>query len=103
MSREKVKVKGKGKGKDNVWSIDSEVTKAEKEKEKTRRKKKRGNGRRMTKNTVQKSRCGRVMVSGAMLIETETVLQTQVIRFVCRYPFCISLNFSFFLIDIFRV
>ncbi|XP_019159360.1 PREDICTED: uncharacterized protein LOC109156035 [Ipomoea nil] len=77
MSREKVKVKGKGKGKDNVWSIDSEMTKSEKDKEKTRRKKKRGNGRRMTRNTVQKSRCGRVMVSGVMLIETETVLQTQ--------------------------
>lgn len=67
-NRERVKVKGK----ENVWSIDNEIAKADKEKDKLRRKK-RG-GRRM-KNSNRKG--DRVTVSGSMLMEVETVLQTQ--------------------------
>ncbi|KAL5560530.1 hypothetical protein UlMin_036741, partial [Ulmus minor] len=62
-------VKGK---KENVWSVDNEV--AAMEKEKTSRRRQRG------KRVVRKKRSnnGRgVKVSGAMLMEVETVLQTQ--------------------------
>ena len=65
-----ITVKGK---KENVWSVDNEL--ASKTKERTSRKRQRGRravGRRRSKN-------GRgVIVSGAMLMEVETVLQTQV-------------------------
>ncbi|KAL0429142.1 UNVERIFIED_CONTAM: hypothetical protein Sradi_0540200 [Sesamum radiatum] len=61
-----------GKGKENVWSIDNEIVKIEK-KERTRRRKKRG-GKRVT-NVNRKG--DRVLVSGSMLMEVETVLQTQ--------------------------
>lgn len=68
------KLKG---GKENVWSVDNEMARAEKEKEKTRRRrKKRGLGR--MKNLNAKSSGDKVMVSGAMLMEVEDVLQTQV-------------------------
>lgn len=61
------------KGKENVWSIDNEVAKAEKEKNRTRRRRKRG-GKRV--RNVNK-RGDRVLVSGSMLMEVETVLQMQ--------------------------
>ncbi|KAL3815007.1 hypothetical protein ACJIZ3_016275 [Penstemon smallii] len=67
--------KVRAKGKENVWSIDNEMAKIdkEKEKEKTRRRKKRGGKR--VRNVNRKG--DRVMVSGLMLMEVETVLQTQ--------------------------
>lgn len=83
--REDVKVncrRGKvgAKGKENVWSIDNEVAKAEKEKNRTRRRRKRG-GKRV--RNVNK-RGDRVLVSGSMLMEVETVLQMQVGN-ICLY------------------
>lgn len=64
-------------GKENVWSVDNEMAKAEEEKARIKRKKgKRG---RRTKSDVKRKRIGDgFMVSGAMLVEVETVLQTQV-------------------------
>ncbi|CAH9096401.1 unnamed protein product [Cuscuta europaea] len=73
--RENVELKEKGKGKDNVWSIDNKVANAENEK--LARKKKRGKDRRMMRNVSEKSGYGRITISSAMLIEIETVLQTQ--------------------------
>uniref|UniRef100_A0A2N9GIU0 DUF3598 domain-containing protein n=1 Tax=Fagus sylvatica TaxID=28930 RepID=A0A2N9GIU0_FAGSY len=62
-------VKGK---KDNVWSVDNEL--AQKDKTSKRRPK----GRRMVRRKRTKAGGdGRVLVSGAMLVEVETVLQTQ--------------------------
>ncbi|XP_022770156.1 uncharacterized protein LOC111313727 isoform X2 [Durio zibethinus] len=63
----KVTLKGK---KENVWSIDNELAKAEKERKKQRRK-----GKKVVRG--RKNKTGRVLVSGAMLMETETVLQAQ--------------------------
>ncbi|KAM7472030.1 hypothetical protein LguiA_010213 [Lonicera macranthoides] len=63
--RMKVKVKGK----ENVWSVDNEVAESDRE----RLGKKRGKKRVKKK----KSQGGRVLVSGPMLMEVETVLQTQ--------------------------
>ncbi|EOX96497.1 Domain of Uncharacterized protein function [Theobroma cacao] len=74
----KVTVKGK---KENVWSIDNEMAKAssqkekEKEKERERSKQRRGKGKRVVGG--RKNKIGRVLVSAAMLMEVETVLQTQ--------------------------
>lgn len=64
----------RAKGKENVWSIDNEMAKIEKEKERMRRRKKRGGKR--VRNVDRKG--DRVLVSGSMLMEVETVLQTQV-------------------------
>lgn len=71
-SRERVKVKGK----ENVWSIDNEMTKTEKERDKPRRGRRKRGGKRM-RNVTRKSKGDRVMISSAMLMEVETVLQTQ--------------------------
>lgn len=74
--RENLKVnRGKvgAKGKDNVWSIDNEVVKTEKEKGRTRRRKRGG---KRVRNVIKRG--DRVLVSGSMLMEVETVLQTQV-------------------------
>ncbi|XWS77334.1 hypothetical protein CRYUN_Cryun01aG0252100 [Craigia yunnanensis] len=70
----KVTVKGK---KENVWSIDNEVAKAssEKGKERERTTQRRRKGKRVVRG--KKNKIGRVLVSGAMLMEVETVLQTQ--------------------------
>ncbi|XP_061353438.1 uncharacterized protein LOC133298196 [Gastrolobium bilobum] len=68
--KEGLRVKG---NKENVWSIDNKVAKVAAEKEKGRGRKQRG--RRMVKRKRPKG--GRVIVSGAMLVEVETVLQTQ--------------------------
>ncbi|XP_039022623.1 uncharacterized protein LOC120155124 [Hibiscus syriacus] len=69
----KVTVKGK---KENVWSIDNERAKAEKEKgrESTKQRRRR-KGKRVVSD--RKKKMGRVLVSAAMLMEVETVLQTQ--------------------------
>lgn len=66
-----MKVKVKMKGKENVWSVDNEVANSDRE----RVGKKRG------KKRVKKKRSqgDRVLVSGPMLMEVETVLQTQVL------------------------
>ncbi|KAL4303348.1 hypothetical protein GQ457_10G000010 [Hibiscus cannabinus] len=58
--------------KENVWSIDNERAKAEKEKERRRR-------RRKGKTVVngRKNKMDSVLISAAMLMEVETVLQTQ--------------------------
>nr|DAD18359.1 TPA_asm: hypothetical protein HUJ06_019822 [Nelumbo nucifera] len=68
--------KVKTKEKENVWSVDNELAKKEAmvEKEKFNR---RRRGRKV-RNIVKKDKNSRVMVSGAMLMEVETVLQTQV-------------------------
>ena len=72
----KVTVKGK---KENVWSIDNEVAKtsSEKGKERERTKQRRRKEKRVVRGNTNK--IDRVLVSGAMLMEVETVLQTQVL------------------------
>ncbi|KAJ8447269.1 hypothetical protein Cgig2_013046 [Carnegiea gigantea] len=67
--------KVKAKRKDNVWSIDNEMAKAveEKEREKQRSRRKKSRGRAVKKFREDST----VMVSGAMLMEVETVLQTE--------------------------
>ncbi|KAK6920396.1 hypothetical protein RJ641_016300 [Dillenia turbinata] len=75
------RVKVKGKGKENVWSIDNELAKAASaaaaEKERSNSKRRR-RGRKV--ESVSKKKRGptsRVLVSATMLMEVETVLQTQ--------------------------
>ncbi|KAA8515835.1 hypothetical protein F0562_018554 [Nyssa sinensis] len=70
--RERVKIKGK----DNVWSIDNEMTKANAVVKKDKESRGRKRGRRV-KNVRKRSKSDRVMISRAMLMEVETVLQTQ--------------------------
>ncbi|PSS35802.1 Leukocyte receptor cluster member like [Actinidia chinensis var. chinensis] len=60
------------RGKDNVWSVDNEIAKMEKDKARGRRKR----GKRV-RSVKKKSNDDKVLVSGAMLTEIETVLQTQ--------------------------
>ena len=72
--KEGVRVRG---NKENVWSVDNERAKVAAEREKGRGRRHRG--RRMVKRKRHKG--GRVIVTGAMLVEAETVLQTQV-RFI---------------------
>ncbi|XP_075475966.1 uncharacterized protein LOC142516174 isoform X2 [Primulina tabacum] len=67
--REKVNTKGK----ENVWSVDNEMAKVEKGKERSRRRKSK-EGKRV-RNVNRKG--DRVMVSASMLMEVETILQTQ--------------------------
>ncbi|XP_034709279.1 uncharacterized protein LOC117932245 [Vitis riparia] len=62
------------KGKDNVWSVDNDASAmVQKEREKATRRRRRG--RRV--RTVKRSKGDRVMISQAMLMEVERVLQTQ--------------------------
>lgn len=69
-----MKVKVNAKGKDNVWSVDNEMAKEVQEKERDRRRRrKKGRGKRVKK--VGKG--SNIIASGAMLMEVETVLQTQ--------------------------
>ncbi|XP_015938822.1 uncharacterized protein LOC107464421 [Arachis duranensis] len=67
-----VRVKG---NKENVWSVDNELAKVATEREKGNSRGRRNRGRRMVKRKRHKG--GRVIVTGAMLVEVETVLQTQ--------------------------
>ncbi|KAE8684008.1 hypothetical protein F3Y22_tig00111161pilonHSYRG00032 [Hibiscus syriacus] len=69
----KVTVKGK---KENVWSIDNERAKAEKEKGREKYKAEEEEKRKRVVSD-RKKKMGRVLVSAAMLMEVETVLQTQ--------------------------
>ncbi|VVB03382.1 unnamed protein product [Arabis nemorensis] len=69
-NKEKTTLKG---NKENVWSVDNEM--AEKEKRKGKPKGRGGRGKRLGRR--RKGKFGRVLVSGTMLMETETVLQTQ--------------------------
>ncbi|KAK1561129.1 hypothetical protein Q3G72_034801 [Acer saccharum] len=70
-SKERVEVRGK---KDNVWSVDNEMVKPKPSSEKTQQRRKRG--RRVVRAKRNKGG-GRIMVSTSMLMEVETVLQTQ--------------------------
>ena len=61
-----------------MWSVDNEL--AQKDKERTT--KRRPKGKRMVRSKRTKAGAGvRVLVSSAMLVEVETVLQTQVTIF----------------------
>ncbi|OMO69629.1 hypothetical protein CCACVL1_19374 [Corchorus capsularis] len=68
----RVTVKG---NKENIWSVDNEKAKESSEREKERGKRRRRKGKRVVRS--RKNKMGRVLVSGAMLMEVETVLQTQ--------------------------
>lgn len=65
----------KVKEKENVWSVDNELAKAEAAAEESKRR--RRLGKRM-KNLRKRSRKSGMMISPAMLMEVEKVLQTQV-------------------------
>ncbi|KAK3141895.1 hypothetical protein QOZ80_4BG0339590 [Eleusine coracana subsp. coracana] len=74
--------KASPRGKDNVWSVDNERAAAEKVRAPKHRRRRRPGGRRSSPPPSQGRRKGkdadsRVLVSGAMLVEVETVLQTQ--------------------------
>lgn len=81
--KQRVSVRGK---KDNVWSIDNDVARAASEKERSRPRASRKRGRRVVRG--KRGRDGKVMVSAAMLMEVETVLQTQV--WFVSLPSCID-------------
>jgi hypothetical protein len=68
-----IRVKGK---KENVWSVDNDLAKASSSQ---KEKKERGRKKMVKRNKGKKG--GRVIVTGAMLMEVETVLQTQVTFF----------------------
>ena len=68
--KEGARVRG---SKDNMWSIDNELAKASSSQKEKRR---RQRGRSVVRRKGPKG--GRVIVSGAMLLEVETVLQTLV-------------------------
>ncbi|XP_038881935.1 uncharacterized protein LOC120073259 isoform X2 [Benincasa hispida] len=69
-SNPKPKLKG---NKENVWSVDNELANAQKERDRAARRNPKG--RRVIKSKRNKG--GTIMVSRAMLMEVETVLQTQ--------------------------
>lgn len=86
----KVTVKGK---KENVWSIDNDMAEAEKEKDKGNTKqRRRKKGKKVVKG--RKNKIGRVLVSGSMLMEVETVLQTQVFLLIALYIY-VFLGYEF--------
>ncbi|XP_043716790.1 uncharacterized protein LOC122664844 [Telopea speciosissima] len=66
----------KVKEKDNVWSVDNKLAKDAEMAEKDKLSRRRRKGRRV-KNFGKRNTSSRVMVSEAMLMEVETVLQTQ--------------------------
>lgn len=84
-NKERAKIitpQARGGGKENVWSVDNKMAEAEeKDKEKLRRRKKKRGGGGLKKNWGKKNNNSTCMVSGAMLMEVETVLQTQV--YIC--------------------
>uniref|UniRef100_A0A2P2IHI0 Uncharacterized protein LOC105120731 n=1 Tax=Rhizophora mucronata TaxID=61149 RepID=A0A2P2IHI0_RHIMU len=75
-SRSTKGLKAKGKN-DNVWSVDNDMAKAtaERENERERARQRRRRGRKMGRG--KRNKAGRIIISGAMLMEVETVLQTQ--------------------------
>lgn len=102
-SRGGAKIKG---GKENVWSVDNEMAN-EKEKEKMkRRRKKKGVGRMRNVTRRGHGDGDKVMVSGAMLMEVETVLQTQVLPLLLSsfwlFSLLLSVQFFFFLVQKFE-
>ncbi|ONK59178.1 uncharacterized protein A4U43_C08F3780 [Asparagus officinalis] len=73
-------IRPRAKKKDNVWSVDNELAEREKEKERKRSSSSFGRRRKRGKRVKAGGRKGKnelVLVSAAMLIEIETVLQTQ--------------------------
>ncbi|KAJ6729956.1 DIHYDROOROTATE DEHYDROGENASE (DUF3598) [Salix viminalis] len=70
----KARVKARGK-KENVWSIDNDMGKDTSDKEKERGKQKRRKGKRVVRG--KRNKAGKIIVSGTMLMEVETILQTQ--------------------------
>ena len=74
----KCEIKTKAKGKDNVWSVDNEVAKEVEEKKRGKQRRRRRSGK-SVKNLKKIGKDSNLMVSGAMLMEVETVLQTQVV------------------------
>lgn len=68
--------------KDNVWSVDNELSQNEREKERASRRMPRGKRLARRKRIKPGGADARVVVSGAMLMEVETVLQTQVLPFL---------------------
>ncbi|XP_057532537.1 uncharacterized protein LOC130810479 [Amaranthus tricolor] len=72
----KCEIKTKAKGKDNVWSVDNEVAKEVEEKKRGKQRRRRRSGK-SVKNLKKIGKDSNLMVSGAMLMEVETVLQTQ--------------------------
>lgn len=68
--------------KDNVWSVDNELSENEREKEKASRRMARGKRLVRRKRIKPGGADAGVVVSGAMLMEVETVLQTQVLSFL---------------------
>lgn len=67
----------KAKGKDNVWSIDNEVAEEAELKKRGIQRRRRGKGK-SGKRVKKVVKTDNVLVSGSMLMELETVLQTQV-------------------------
>ncbi|MQL75232.1 hypothetical protein Taro_007625 [Colocasia esculenta] len=69
---------GKAKAKENVWSVDNELAAEEERRREAQRQRRRRRGRRV-KGPGGRGRGGSsgVLVSAAMLVEVETVLQTQ--------------------------
>ncbi|TVU15006.1 hypothetical protein EJB05_38504 [Eragrostis curvula] len=69
------------RGKDNVWSVDNERAAAERSRAPKHHRRRRPGGRRLPPPPSQgrkgKDAGSRVLVSGSMLVEVETVLQTQ--------------------------
>ena len=82
-------------GKENVWSVDNEMAEAEKEKGKMKRRKKKRRGVADGRKRNVGNRNSRFMVSGAMLVEVETVLQTQVYstKLAVFYYISITVNY----------
>lgn len=67
----------RAKKKQNVWSIDNDLAAAKASAEDKTRKSRRRRGRRV-RSAGRRGPGARVLVSGSMLMEIETVLQTQV-------------------------
>lgn len=70
----------KAKRKENIWSVDNDLA----EKAALREKKRRDGGKRRGKRNLsgrKEKMDSRILVSGPLLVELETVLQTQVLQF----------------------
>lgn len=67
-------MEARAKGKENVWSVDNEMAEMEKKREKQKR---RSRGRVRGRGKSSRGDSDRVMVSGSMLMEIETILQIQ--------------------------
>lgn len=81
VSGDRIKVKEK----ENVWSVDNELAKVEAVTEKQNSSRRRKRGGKRVKNVGKREKNSRVMVSGTMLNEVETVLQTQVSKILILF------------------